>query len=310
MSKSASSPEALLSRVEWTVLRRLDGLLQGDYRSIFKGQGTDLAEIREYQYGDDLRAMDWNVTARLDSPYVRRYDEDRDLTGWLLLDASPSMDFGSGPRQKRESLEELVAALAAILARRGNRVAALIYDGISDEFIPPASGRRQVLRIIESLRSRPALDASPVTDLGGALVRAYKLMQRRSQVFVISDFLSASGWERPLSAIARRHDALAMYLFDEMERELPDVGILFMRDAETGEQRLVDTSERSFRKRFAEISRKQQAELRAALARSGVDSLELSCTDDIVEAVMRLARARKARRLLGSGAGSALGRSV
>lgn len=310
MSKTASSAEALLARVEWSILRRLDGLLLGDYRSVFKGQGTDFAEIREYQYGDDMRTIDWNVTARLDAPFVRRYDEERDITAWLLLDASPSMDFGSGPRRKREVLAELVAALAGLLARRGNRVGAFLFDGRSEELVPPASGRGQALRILESLRARPRLEAAPPTDLGRALHRAELLMRRRSQVFVVSDFLSAEGWEAPLSAIARRHDALALYIFDAMERELPNLGFLFMRDAESGEQRLVDTGSAAFLARFAELARKRRDELRAALARSAVDSLEVSCTDDIVEAILRLARARKARLLLGSGGGRLLGRTV
>ncbi|HTX74209.1 MAG TPA: DUF58 domain-containing protein [Rectinemataceae bacterium] len=295
MRKSPSKPELLLSRVEWTVLRRLDGLLQGDWRSIFKGQGMDLAEIREYQHGDDVRAMDWNVTARLDTPYVRRFDEDRDLTAWFLLDASPSMDFGSAGRRKRESMEELFAALGGLLSRRGNSVGALIYDGLNDEIIPPAAGRRQLLRILEALGRRAPLERSPSTDLGLALRHAHTVITRRSQVFLISDFQSEETWEKALGALALRHDLLAFCLFDWLERELPDLGILFVRDAETGEQRLVDTGDRGFRKRFAAVAQRRHEGMRRILARNGVDSLEISGEDDIVEAVLRFAAARKAR---------------
>src|SRR6186997_940704 len=167
MSKSPRRPEQLLRRLEWTVIRRLDGMLHGDYRTLFRGTGLDLADLREYQYHDDVRHIDWNVTARLQIPYVREYHEDREVTAWFLLDLSPSVDFGTvgEDREKRTVLIDFVATLARLLTRRGNRVGAMIAGGAAEVVIPAGTGRVQVLRLIEDLLRQPRLPNAPFTDL-------------------------------------------------------------------------------------------------------------------------------------------------
>jgi uncharacterized protein (DUF58 family) len=294
MSRSRRDPEALLRRLEWTVLRRLDGLLHGDYRTLFRGFGLDLADLREYQYHDDVRHIDWNVTARLQTPYVREYHEDREVTAWFLLDVSPSVDFGSVAK-KRSLLEQFVALLARLLTRHGNRVGALLYGEKLDTVIPARGGRRHVLEILYRLQSRPARLQSAPTDLGDFLRSAHRAIKRRSFVFLVSDFISVPGWERPLAQLAERHDVLAVRLYDPLEREIPDVGLVTIQDAETGEQLFVDTGEKAFRRRFAAVAARREEELRAALARAGVDALELATGDDLTDAVLRFAALRRLR---------------
>jgi len=297
MSKSNPGPEAILRRVEWTVLRRLDGLLQGDYRTLFRGFGLDLADLREYQYGDDVRHIDWNVTARLDTPYVREYHEDREITAWFLLDLSGSVDFGSGEVRKRTLSSEFVALLARILTRHGNRVGAILYDSDVHAFIPAGSGRRQVLRILHAMQSPPEKKASSKsTDLSELLRAAMHFMRRRSLVFVVSDFISTPGWQDVLGLLGQRHEIVAIRLYDPLESELPDLGLLTIEDAETGEQLFVDTHDRAFRQRFAEMAQKREAALRSAFRDAAVDALELSTADDVVASITQFASLRKRRR--------------
>ena len=185
----------MLRRLEWRVLRRLDGRLQGDYRTVFRGTGVDVADLREYQYGDDLRHIDWNVTARTDITHVREYLEDREVTAWLLLDASASMDFGPVERRKHLVLTEVAATVAQLLSRGGNRVGALFFDGRVRETIPPGNGRNHVLRILAKMLAAPANAERGSTDLGAALRAALGILQRRSLVVIVSDFLTEPGWQ-------------------------------------------------------------------------------------------------------------------
>src|ERR1044071_7687231 len=203
--------ENLLRRLEWTVIRRLDGLLQGDYRTLFRGFGLDLAELREYQFADDVRYIDWNVTARLQTPYVRVYNEDREVTAWFLLDVSPSVDFGSHAK-KQFVATEFVTVLGRVLSRHGNRVGAVLYSDSLDAVIPPRSGRLQVLHILHRMLSRPERSHSSPTDLSDLLRTAFRFMQRRSLVFIVSDFISVPGWSEALARLARRHEVLAVRL--------------------------------------------------------------------------------------------------
>jgi len=297
MPRPLRDPEAFLKRLEWTVIRRLDGLLQGDYRTLFRGQGLDLADIREYQYGDDVRHIDWNVTARLQAPYVREYHEDREINAWFLLDLSASVDFGS--RVKKQAVSTgFVAVLARLLTRHGNRVGAIFYGSGVDQVVPARSGRRHVMHLMHLLQSRPALQASKGTDLRELLAGAQNALARRSMVFLVSDFISTPGWEKPLAQLASRHEVVAVRLYDPLEHELPDAGMLVMQDAETGEQLFVDTTDRGFRKRFAAAAQKREADLRAGFRDAGIDCLELSTEDDLVESVMRFADMRKRRTRL------------
>ncbi|HUD32798.1 MAG TPA: DUF58 domain-containing protein, partial [Variovorax sp.] len=297
--------ERLLARLEWTVIRRLDGLLQGNYRTLMRGAGLDLADLREYQSHDDVRHIDWNVTARLETPHVRVFTEDREMTAWFVLDLSRSVDFGSGTKAKREVSIGFVGALARLLTRHGNRVGALVYGNDLEAVIPPRTGRRHVLHLLHAMERRAA-EAAPtqkgMTRLSDLLASAAGLMPRRSTVFVVSDFLSEPGWEQPLGRLALRHEVVAVRLFDPLELDLPDLGLVPLRDAETGEQLWVDTHDPGFRKRFAKLAAERETTLRAALTKARVDTLELSTADDLAAAILRFADARK-RRMRASGGG-------
>jgi uncharacterized protein (DUF58 family) len=288
--------------LEWTVVRRLDGLMHGDYRTLFRGFGLDLADLREYQYHDDVRHIDWNVTARLQTPYVREYNEDREVTAWFLLDLSPSVDFGSRAKKRSVSIE-FVTVLARLLTRHGNRVGALFYGSGVDAVIPPRSGRRHVLHLLNTMLSRPELPRAAATDLREFLRTAYQMMRRRSLVFVVSDFISTPGWAEPLAHLAQRHEMVAVRLYDPLEMALPDLGLLVVQDAETGEQLFVDTHDRGFRKRFRLAAERRETDLRSAFRQAGVDALELATDDALVDAILRFADLRKRRSQLAGGGG-------
>ena len=296
MQTSATTPERILQRLDWQVIRRLDGLLQGDYRSLFYGYGVDFADLREYQPEDDIRYIDWNVTARMDAPYVRQYVEDREITAWFLLDLSPSMDFGPEQRQKRAVLVDLVATIARLLTRHGNRVGAILYSNRIERLIPAAGGRLQVLRIINDLGRTSPAPSTTMTNLTPLLEAGLNTIKRRSLVFLVSDFFSVPGWERPLSLFNRKHEVIAVRMWDAIERELPDVGSIIMQDAETGEHLYVDTHDRKFRQRFAQAVQKREKALTEAFTHAGVDVLSLSTEEDLVHALVRFAELRQQRR--------------
>lgn len=293
--------EALLRRLEWTVIRRLDGLLQGDYRTLWRGAGLDLADLREYQHHDDVRHIDWNVTARLQQPYVRQFTEDRELAAWFLVDLSASVDFGSDLRAKRGVAREFVAVLARLLTRHGNRVGALLYGTEVDTVLPARGGRLHVLNLLQRMARRPAESAPGATNLSDLLGAAQRIVKRRCSVFVVSDFISPGGWEKPLAELARRHDVTAVRLYDPLEMELPDLGLVTLRDAETGDQLLVDTHDAGFRRRFAAAAEKREQALLAAFAQAGVDTLELATDDDLLDAILRFADLRRQRSRIATG---------
>jgi uncharacterized protein (DUF58 family) len=299
--------EALLKRLEWTVLRRLDGLLQGDHRTLMRGAGLDLADLREYQHHDDVRHIDWNVTARLQQPYVREFTEDRELSAWFLVDLSASVDFGSNRFTKRRIAREFVAVLARMLTRHGNRVGALLYGTEVDTVLPARGGRRHVLELLQRMAARPAEAAAGSTDLRTLLASAQRSVKRRSTLFVVSDFISPAGWEKTLGQLAQRHEVTAVRLFDPLEMVMPDIGLVTMKDAETGEQLVVDTHNAGFRKRFKAAAERREAELRQALARAGVDTLELATDDDLVDSILRFADLKKQRSRLANWSGARFG---
>jgi uncharacterized protein (DUF58 family) len=290
---SVQTPDQILLRLDWHVIRRLDGLFQGDYRSLLYGYGVDFADLREYQAEDDIRYIDWNVTARMDTPYVRQYVEDREITAWFLLDLSPSMAFGGLERQKGSVLVDFVATLARLLTRNGNRVGAIFYDNRIELTIPPRGGRVQVLRLANELLKRQPSPQGAMTDLRPLLESALNIIKKRSLVFVISDFISMPGWERPLHLLNRRHDVLPIRLWDPREVELPDVGLVLVEDAETGEQLYIDTRDKNFRRRFYQAAQDRQGELTRTFKRVGVDMLSLSTEEDLVQAIVRFAELRK-----------------
>ncbi len=295
---STSRPEAILRRVEWTVIRRLDGLLQGEYRTLFRGHGLDLADIREYEPGDDVRYIDWNVSARMDTPFVRQYLEDREVTAHFLLDLSPSVDFGTTETLKRDQLVDFLAVLARLLTRHGNKIGAVLYAGKVEKTVPAAGGKMQVLRLLNDVQTLPRLQSAPYTSVSELIEHALRTIKRRSVIFLVSDFFTAPGWERPLGMLSRKHEVIAVRLEDPRERELPDIGLVPMNDAETGESVYVDTHDAKFRKRFAAVVQMREAELTAAFRRAGVDVLTLSTEDDLVGAILRFAALRKQRRTM------------
>jgi uncharacterized protein (DUF58 family) len=293
---AALTPERVLRRLEWRVLRRLDGRLQGDYRTVFRGTGVDVADLREYQFGDDLRHIDWNVTARTDVAHVREYLEDREVTAWLLLDLSASMDFGPVQRQKHVVLTEVAATVAQLLSRGGNRVGALLFDAAVRETIPPASGRNQVLRIVSRLLRPTGAAAAGPTDIGSALRAALGILRRRSLVVVVSDFQSEPGWQGLLGQLARRHDVVAIQVVDRREFELPAAGMIYVEDAETGEVIFVDTDDPGFQQRLRAQADERQATLVADLRSAGLDLFTVSTDEDLVRALFRISQLRRRRR--------------
>nr|WP_254926149.1 DUF58 domain-containing protein [Bordetella genomosp. 11] len=284
-----------MRHLEWTVVRHLDGLLQGDYRTLFRGFGIDFADLREYKPGDDVRYIDWNVTARVQTPYVREFQEDREVAAWFLLDLSGSVDFGSGDVRKRALLADFTAVMARLLTRHGNRVGAMLYSGQSDArpvVVPARSGRRHVLHLIDRMQAMPSA-ARGETRLGDLLDHARGSVSRRSALFVVSDFISAPGWETSLGHLARHHDVVAVRLIDPLESALPDLGLLVLQDAETGEQMLVDTHDAAFRKRFAEAAAARDAGLRDAFGHAGVSCLSLVTDARLDLALLRFAQERR-----------------
>jgi uncharacterized protein (DUF58 family) len=317
-----TSPEALLRRLEWTVLRRLDGVLQGDWRTLWRGGGMDLADLREYQPGDDARHIDWNVTARLNQPHVRQFTEERELSAWFLLDLSASVSFGSletspkadaSRRPPPEGIEqsgkapfaqetkldvstEFVAVLARLLTRQGNRVGAMFYRSAVDAILPPRSGRTQVLQLLKAMTAPAPLPRERrETALAELLRSAEAGIRRRSLVVVVSDFISTPGWQAAIGRLARRHEVIAVRLWDAAELALPGVGLLTVEDAETGEQLLIDTEDAGFRSRYEVLAAEQEASIRDGLNRAGVDTLELATGEDLFAAVMRFAAMRRLR---------------
>lgn len=299
---TASAAESVLRRIEWTVLRRLDGALQGSYRTLIRGFGIDLADLREYQYGDDARAIDWNATARLGAPHVREYNEDREVTAWFLVDLSGSVSFGSGTTTKRAMAVDFVAVIARLLTRYGNRAGALLYTDRVDVVLPARGGRRHVLHLIDQVvRTGSVPRRGKSTQLGELLDRAAQVIKRRSLVFVLSDFISDPGWARVLAMLGRRHEIIAVRLYDAAETALPDLGMVIVEDAETGRQLFVDTHDAAFRKRFASLAARRETVLRNALAEAGADCIEISTGDDLLATLLRFSRLRKRRAQLASG---------
>ena len=311
----AATTDQMLRRLEWTVLRRLDGILQGDYRTVLRGSGVDLADLREYQHHDDVRHIDWNVTARLQQPYVRQFIEDRDLTAWFLLDLSGSVDFGSSDVTKLGLSAGFVATLARVITRHGNRIGAVLFGRRVENVLPPGASRMHVLRLLQQIR-RPRPREAPLsardlkaarkagnaksalrqgTQLADLLNAAAGIVRRRSLVFVVSDFISEPGWAEALGRLARRHEVIAVRLVDPAEMALPDVGLVTVEDAETGEQLFIDASDPAFRARYAAIAEQQEAELIDQLGRSGADILELATDEDLLEALLRFVDLRRQR---------------
>ena len=306
-------PQKVLRRLEWTVIKRLDGQLQGDYRSLFRGAGLVLADLREYQSHDDVRHIDWNVTARMQTPYVREHQEDREVAAWFLVDMSGSVHFGSGAVSKRQLAAEAVTVLARLLSQHGNRVGIMLFSGTqvrAEVVVPARSGRRHLLHVLQLMLSDlPTSGTQPTagatTDLRVLLSQAQAVIRRRASIFLVSDFITQPDWHAPLSQLARRHEVVAIRLRDRLEQEIPNLGLLLMQDAETGEQLLVDGNDAGFRARFAHIATERENLLRQGLTRAGVDCLELTTDEPLDQAILRFTQLRKRASQMAQGAGAA-----
>ena len=292
-----SAPDRLLRRLEWQVVRRLDGRIQGVYRTVFRGTGIDFADLREYVPEDDVRHIDWNVTARLDEPYVRQYTEDRDLTAWLVLDQSASMRYSGAEQGKDATLTDLAVCLARLFAQGGNRVGAILYDNAFQRVIPPGTGRNHVLRLTHELTRAP--DARPegrTTDLAAMLHLAASTVRRRSLVFVISDFIGELDWQPALSRLSQRHEVVTIRIVDPIELDLPDLGLVLIEDAETGEQLLADTSDPLFQQRLRAQVDAREATISEALHGGGVTTHRIGTDEDLARALIDMVRRSKRRR--------------
>jgi uncharacterized protein (DUF58 family) len=291
------TPERILRRLEFKIVRRLDGFLFGDYSGVFYGPSLDLAEVRAYQPGDEVRRIDWNVTARMNEIYVRQYREEKELTAWLLVDLSPSMDFGTVQRFKRQLAIDFAGVAAYIITRHGDKVGAIGFPTQAGRvFIPPRTGREQALRVVHTLASQPSMAGGGRTDLGDVLQQLHRVLRRRSLVFLVSDFHSPGGWEAKLAELGRRHDVIAVRVEDPRERELPDVGGVYFQDPETGQQIWVDTSDRKVRERYRELVAARDAELAQMTRRATVDLLHLSTAGSLVDPLVKFVTFRRRRR--------------
>jgi uncharacterized protein (DUF58 family) len=294
------APDALLKRVQWAVLRPLATLLGGDERSLLRGPGMELAEVRPYQPGDDVRHIDWNITARTEQPFVREAHAERALDVWLLLDISASIDWGTAQCVKRERLLEFAAVAGQILGGRGHRVGALLFADRPLLLVPPAAGRVHLQRLLGSVRGEARQARRGSTDLGAAFAKADVIMRRRGLVLVMSDFLAENDWQPALRRLTQRHEVIAVRLHDPRERELPDVGLITLEDPETGDQLQVNTADRKLRERFAAAAAAQIEQLQRALAACGADQLAIGTDEALLPALLGFLAARRQRRAAGA----------
>ncbi|TMF36178.1 MAG: DUF58 domain-containing protein [Chloroflexi bacterium] len=272
------TPEALLRALDLTVGRRIRGLLPGEYRAHDLGGGTELAQVRPYEPGDDVRRIDWNVTARSTIPHVRVHVPERALTAWLLLDVSPSMTFGTADRRKADVAEGVALAVGHLATQRGNRLGIVTFGGSRDQRVPPAAGRLGLLGLLHAARVDAVEEGTGATSPADALRIANAAAPRGGLVAVVSDFRGPRDWLRPLAALAARHHVIAVEIDDPREFELTDVGELTLIDAETGREVRVDTSSRRLRERYAAAAADERGSLAADLRRLGVDHIVLSTT--------------------------------
>jgi uncharacterized protein (DUF58 family) len=289
-------PEELLSKVrliEITTRKMVDDLMSGSYKSNFKGHGVQFSEHRLYVAGDDIRHIDWKVSARSRDPMIKKFEEERELTVFLIVDVSASKGFGTTQKMKSELAAEIGGMLAYAAAHAGDKVGMLMFSGKVEKIVPPKRGRQHIMRIIRDILSfRPV---SKGTDLKGALEGAQRIMKHSGVVFIISDFL-AEGYEVPLKRLARKHDVIAINVTDEREMEVPDVGQILLADPETGEERLVDTSSYAFKKWLKEFRTAYDTNTRTAFKASGVEMLQVKTKEDYGAAVVRFFGARARRR--------------
>ncbi len=294
VTPSNTDARALLARVAWTSGKRLDGLIQGNYQTLFRGTGLTLADIRQYAPGDDVRYIDWNVTARMQATHVREHEEDREIAAWFLIDLSASIDFGSGYVSKREVAGQTVATLGHLLQQHGNCLGAILHRGQAQfDVLAARNSRRHLLHMLQQLLTPSTQPTSQLTDLSELLWRANRIIKRRSTIFILSDFYASPGWDKALRMLSRRHDVVAIRLTDPFEQSLPEAGMLTLRDAETGEQVFVDTGDPAFRQRFDDQALEHERALIDTLTGAGVDCLELSTDEAVQDGLIRFIHERQ-----------------
>ena len=285
--------EELLQRVrkiEIKTRRLSNNIFAGEYHSAFKGRGMAFSEVREYQYGDDVRDIDWNVTARLDKPYIKVFEEERELTVMLLVDVSGSLDFGTSVQTKRQMVTEIAATLAFSAIQNNDKIGVVFFSDKIEKFIPPKKGRKHILFIIrELLNFEPA---SSRTDIGAAIQFVTNAIKKRSTMFILSDFFDEKDYTNQLTIANRKHDVVALQVYDQRMAEMPDVGIVKMRDAETGDEIFVDTSSRRLRKAHNEWWVKYQRWLKNVMTKSNVDWVSVRTDEDYVKALMNMFKKR------------------
>ena len=303
--------------------RHVADVLAGEYNSVFRGSGIEFDEVRPYLPGDDIRTIDWNVTARMGEPFVKRYVEERQLTLMVMADISASQEFGSGRRSKREAAAELCALLAFSATQNDDKIGLALFHDEIEQFIPPRKGQRHALRVVREVlahgqeesseppkkgrRGRPAgaarrrgssrraKEKRRGTSIGGALEFFLSVTQRRSVCFIVSDFLDDDRWERAIRSANRKHDVIAVLITDPHELEIPNVGLITLQDAESGRSQLFDTSKRSFRNKVEQLSRSRVEALRSQLTTSGIDLIHIDAAGSVVDPLVKFFKARERR---------------
>ncbi len=288
-------PDTVLRALDLTIGRRVEGLLAGDYRSTLLGIGSELAQVRPYEPGDDVRRIDWNVTARTRVPHVRVHLAERVLTTWVVLDVSASMNFGTADRRKADVAEGVALAVGHVATRRGNRLGVLTFGSEDPKLLPPRQGRTGLIGLLTALREGAPAETG-TTSFTEAFRRAAAAARQRSVIAVVSDFRGAGDWRRPLLELARGHDVLAIEIRDPREQELPNVGELWLVDPETGRRLRVDTRSERLRARFAEAAAAERALLAGELARLGLRHVVLSTSGDWLRTLVPFLRRGRGRR--------------
>lgn len=293
-----------LGRLRWPVWKKLGFQAWGDERSKLRGPGVEFADVREYQYGEDARLIDWTLTARSDRVFVRESHPERGLDAWLIVDASASLDWGTALVLKREAALEMASAAASLIARHGSRVGAIVFDSHVRRVLPPVAGRTGRLHLVGGLDAAfsPSADRG-ATALAGALRQAFKIIQRPSLLIVISDFLAAGAWQAPMAVLGHRHEVVAARVVDPTELAIPDVGVVTFEDPETGEQLQVDTSDRHLRARFEIAAAEQSRQISADLRRARAAEFQINTAQALIPQLIEYLR-RRSSEVSGRGRGA------
>ncbi len=287
---------ALMHRLNWKMLRPLAVHFGGYERSILTGSGMELSEVREYQPGDDIRFIDWNITARANTTYMREAQVERALEVWLLLDLSASIDWGTSQASKRERSLEFVAAAGQLLSRDGNRLGALLFADKVLKVIPPSTGQVHLLRMLRQIGESSTQTGQHNTDIAAALAYASRVITRRSLILVVSDFITDDTWQAGLGKLTYRHEVVAVQVKDPRESELPNMGIITLEDPETGQQLVVDTGDRKLRENFKAAAQAQAEKLEKEFKKSGVDRLVISTGEPLLPSLVKFLRKRRLRQ--------------